>query len=73
MHGCLTERQPQHFQLPHAIDQQQLSFHLAMTMTTVIMIGIIYLKYILPDTIIVKHAANKYIPEHAKDWREYKW
>ena len=54
-------------------DQQQLSFHLAMTMTTVIMIGIIYLKYILPDTIIVKHAQNKFIPEHAKDWREYKW
>ena len=54
-------------------DQQQLSFHLAMTMTTVIMIGIIYLKYILPDTIIVKHAQNKFIPEHQKDWREYKW
>ena len=52
-------------------DQQQLSFHLAMTMTTVIMIGIIYLKYILPDTI--KHAQNKFIPEHQKDWREYKW
>ena len=54
-------------------DQQQLSFHLAMTMTTLIMIGIIYLKFILPDTIIVKHAQNKFIPEHQKDWREYKW
>ena len=54
-------------------DQQQLSFHLAMTFTTLIMIGIIYLKFILPDTIIVKHAQSKFIPEHAKDWREYKW
>ena len=44
-------------------DQQQLSFHLAMTMTTVIMIGIIYLKYILPDTIIVKYEA----PEGARE------
>ncbi len=51
----------------------RLSFHLAMTMTTVIMVGIIYLKYILPDTIVVKHAQNKFIPEHQKDWREYKW
>ena len=54
-------------------DQQQLSFHLAMTMTTLIMMGIIYLKFVLPDTIIVKHAQNKFIPEHQKDWREYKW
>ena len=61
------------YSLAKGWDQQQLSFHLAMTMTTVIMIGIIYLKYILPDTIIVKHAQNKFIPEHAKDWREYKW
>jgi hypothetical protein len=54
-------------------DQQQLSFHLAMTLVTLIMMGIVYLKFVLPDTIIVKHAANKYIPEHPKDWREYKW
>jgi hypothetical protein len=54
-------------------DQQQLSFHLAMTFTTLILMGIVYLKFILPDTIIVKHAQNKYVPEHQKDWREYKW
>ena len=54
-------------------DQQQLSFHLAMTFTTIIMMGIIYLKYVLPDTIIVKHARYKYVPEHPKDWQEYKW
>ena len=59
--------------LANGWDQQQLSFHLAMTMTTVIMVGIIYLKYILTDTIVVKHAQNKFIPEHQKDWREYKW
>ena len=47
-------------------DQQQLAFHLAMTLTTLIMMGVIYLKYILPDTIIVKHSQNKYVPEHAK-------
>ena len=54
-------------------DQQQLSFHLAMTLTTIILMGIIYLKYVLPDTIIVKHARNKFVPEHPKDWQEYKW
>ena len=36
-------------------DQQQLSFHLAMTLTTLILMGVVYLKYILPDTIIVKN------------------
>jgi succinate-acetate transporter protein len=54
-------------------DQQQLAFHLAMTLTTLILMGVIYLKYILPDTIIVKHSQNKYVPEHVKDWKEYKW
>jgi len=59
--------------LANGWDQQQLSFHLAMTFTTLIMVGVIYLKYILPDTIIVKHAQNKFIPEQQTDWREYKW
>ena len=54
-------------------DQQQLSFLLAMTMTRLVMMGSIYRKFVLPDTIIVKHAQNKFIPEHQKDWREYKW
>ena len=54
-------------------EQQQLSYHMAMGITTLIMMGIIYLKFVLPDTIIVKHSQNKYIPEHQKDWREYKW
>ena len=54
-------------------DQQQLSFHLAMTLTTIILMGIIYLKYVLPDTIIVKYGMNKFVPEHTKDWKEYNW
>mgnify|MGYP001445506219 FL=1 len=54
-------------------DQRQLAFHLAMAITTLILMGLVYLKYILPDTIIVKNAINKFVPEHQKDWKEYKW
>ena len=54
-------------------DQRQLSFHLAMGITTLIFMGLVYLKFILPDTIIVKNAINKFVPEHQKDWKEYKW
>ena len=54
-------------------DQQNMSFHLAMVLTTLILMGLVYLKFILPDTIIVKHSQNKYVPEHQKDWTEYKW
>ena len=54
-------------------DQRQLSFHLAMGIATLIFMGLVYLKFILPDTIIVKNAINKFIPEHQKDWKEYKW
>ncbi len=56
-----------------AWDQQQLSYHMAMGISTIIMMGIVYLKWVLPDTIIVKHSQNKYVPEHEKDWREYNW
>ncbi|HJM55535.1 MAG TPA: hypothetical protein QGI72_04745 [Poseidonia sp.] len=59
--------------LANGWDQQQLSFHLAMTFTTLIMVGVIYLKFVLPDTIIVKHSQNKFVPEHMKDWQEHKW
>ena len=54
-------------------DQQNMSFHLAMVLSTLILMGLVYLKFILPDTIIVKHSQNKYVPEHQKDWKEYKW
>ena len=53
-------------------DQRQLSFHLAMATTTLILMGLVYLRFILPDTIIVKNAMNKFTPEHKKDWKEYK-
>ena len=54
-------------------DQQNMAFHLAMVLTTLILMGLVYLKFILPDTIIIKHSQNKYVPEHQKDWKEYKW
>ena len=54
-------------------DQQQLSYHMAMGISTLIMMGIVYMKWVLPDKIIVKHRRNKYIPEHPKDWRDYNW
>ena len=54
-------------------DQQQLAYHLAMMLVTLCLMGMAYLKFVLPDTIIVKHGMNKFVPEHQKDWREYKW
>jgi hypothetical protein len=54
-------------------DQQQLSYHLGMMLITLCLMGMAYLKFVLPDTIIVKHGMNKFVPEHPKDWKEYKW
>ena len=54
-------------------DQQQLSYHLAMMLITLCLMGMAYLKFVLPNAIIVKHGMNKFIPEHTKDWKEYKW
>ena len=53
-------------------DQQQLSYHFAMTLTTTIMMGVVYMKWVLPDKVIVKHRRPKYVREHPKDWVEYK-
>ena len=53
-------------------EQQDLAFHLAMTFTTLIIMGIVYMKWVLPDKVVVKYARSKYIPEHPKDWVEYK-
>jgi hypothetical protein len=53
-------------------NQQQLSFHLGMIMLTLIIMGIIYLRFVMPDVVVIKHRRNKYIP--AKDpesWHEY--
>jgi len=52
-------------------DQQQLSFHFAMALTTLIIMGVVYLKWVLPDRIIVKHRRPKFVPEHIKDWRDF--
>jgi len=53
-------------------DQQLLSFHLAMTLLTVILMGIVYLRFVMPDVIIVKHRRNKYIPPNdTEGWQQY--
>ncbi|MBR79383.1 MAG: hypothetical protein CMA88_01160 [Euryarchaeota archaeon] len=53
-------------------DQQLLSFNLAMTLLTLIIMGIVYLKYVLPDVLIVKHRRNKYITSHdTESWKKY--
>ena len=53
-------------------DQQILSFDFAMALTTIILMGIVYMKWVMADLVIIKHRRNKYIPEHAKDWVDYK-
>ena len=41
-------------------DQQQLAFHL------------IYLRFVLPDLVVVKHRRNKYIPiKDTESWKKY--
>lgn len=53
-------------------DQQRLSFHLAMTLLTVILMGIVYLRFVMPDVVIVKHRRNKYIPPNdTEGWQQY--
>ncbi len=41
-------------------DQQLLSLFLAMTLTTLIIMGIVYLRFVMPDLVIIKHRRNKY-------------
>jgi hypothetical protein len=58
-------------------DQQQLSYHLFITFLTSMIMGIVYMKWVLPDLIAVKYARQKYIPEHTsrhenKGWVDYK-
>ena len=53
-------------------DQQRLSFHLGMTLLTIILMGIVYLRFVLPDVIVVKHRRNKYIPPNDHEaWQQY--
>ena len=53
-------------------DQQLLSFNCGMTLLTVIIMGIVYLKHVLPDVVMVKYRRNKYITQNDPDaWKEY--
>jgi hypothetical protein len=53
-------------------DQQLLSFFMGMMFTTIIIMGIVYLKWVMPDTIIVKHRRNKYIgTKDPESWVKY--
>ena len=53
-------------------DQQQLSYHMGMTMVTLMLMGMIYLKFVLPDVVIVKHRRNKFIGQKDPDsWFQY--
>ena len=55
-----------------AINLTFISFNLAMTLLTLIIMGIVYLKYVLPDVLIVKHRRNKYITSHdTESWKKY--
>ena len=53
-------------------DQQMLSFFMSMMLSTLIIMGIVYLKWVMPDTVIVKHRRNKFIgPKDPESWVEY--
>jgi|TARA_B100000686_G_C16448966_1_gene791005 hypothetical protein len=54
-------------------DQQLLSFFLGMLLLTVIIMGIVYMKYVMPDILIVKKRRGKYItPKDPDSWKQYK-
>ncbi|MBK69845.1 MAG: hypothetical protein CMB53_00375 [Euryarchaeota archaeon] len=54
-------------------NQQLLSFFLAMLLLTVIILGMVYMKYVMPDILIVKNRKGKYIPPKDPDsWKQYK-
>ena len=53
-------------------DQQLLSFNFGMLMLTIMILGMVYLKFVMPDVVIVKHRGNKYITSNDPDgWRQY--
>ena len=53
-------------------DQQQLSYHVGMVMVTLISMGIVYLKWVVPDIVIVKYRSGKYAPPVDPDgWHKY--
>ena len=49
-----------------------LAFDVAMTLLTIIIMGIVYLKYVMPDVVVVKHRKNKYITRNDPEaWKKY--
>ena len=53
-------------------DQQMLSFFLGMLLLTIIILGMIYMKYVMPDIVIVKSRRNKYITtKDPESWKKY--
>ena len=53
-------------------DQQMLAFFLGMLLLTVIILGMIYMKYVMPDIVIVKSRRNKYITsKDPESWKKY--
>jgi hypothetical protein len=53
-------------------DQQLLSLFLAMTLTTLIIMGMVYLRFVMPDIVIIKHRRNKYITSNdSEGWKKY--
>ena len=54
-------------------DQQYVAYQFAMTLVTLIIMGIVYMRFVMPDLVIVKHRRNKYIsPKDPESWQEYK-
>ena len=54
-------------------DQQLLSFFFGMAMVTLMIMGIVYLKWVMPDIVIVKHRRNKYMSQKdPESWYDYK-
>ena len=67
-----TSRCPLSYGLYNHWDQQLLSLFLAMTLTTLIIMGIVYLRFVMPDIVIIKHRRNKYItPNDSEGWKKY--
>ena len=43
-----------------------------MTLLTLIILGIVYLRFVMPDVVVVKHRRNKYITSNdAEAWKQY--
>ncbi|HJN55936.1 MAG TPA: hypothetical protein QF646_06085 [Candidatus Poseidoniales archaeon] len=54
-------------------DQQYVAYQFGMTLVTLIIMGIVYMRFVMPDLVIVKHRRNKYAPpKDPESWQEYK-